>query len=149
MFEIFKKKYKKVDSKENGIKKHGFEINLIGSVLAYEVARSDGAVSNEELNGLLSEIEKISRDVEKSSEEILELIKIYSVDSVSFYDFISDINTDFSKHEKLELIEYLWEVAYADNILDVHEERLIRRIADLINIKDMEVLKLKDKAKKS
>jgi uncharacterized tellurite resistance protein B-like protein len=113
------------------------------------VARSDGAVSNEELNGLLSEIEKISRDVEKSSEEILELIKIYSVDSVSFYDFISDINTDFSKHEKLELIEYLWEVAYADNILDVHEERLIRRIADLINIKDMEVLKLKDKAKKS
>ena len=32
--------------------------------------------------------------------------------------------------------------------LDVDEERLIRRIADLIRIKDIEVLKLKDRAKK-
>ena len=66
---------------------------------------------------------------------------------MSFYEFISDINNDFCKHEKLELIKYLWEVAYADSILDIHEERLIRRIADLINIKDIEVLKLKDRAK--
>jgi uncharacterized tellurite resistance protein B-like protein len=39
-------------------------------------------------------------------------------------------------------------VAYADKILEVSEERLIRRIADLINIKDIEVLKIKDISKK-
>jgi uncharacterized tellurite resistance protein B-like protein len=147
MFTIFKKKYKKEENKKVHIGKHGFEINLIGSVLAYEVARADGDISKEELDGLLSQIEKISFNVEKSTEEVLELIKKYSTDSVSFYEFISDINNDFSKHEKLELIKYLWEVAYADSILDIHEERLIRRIADLINIKDIEVLKLKDRAK--
>jgi uncharacterized tellurite resistance protein B-like protein len=38
-------------------------------------------------------------------------------------------------------------VAYADKILEVAEERLIRRIADLINIKDVEVLKIKDFSK--
>ena len=149
MFAIFKKKYKKVEGEEDNSKNHGFEINLIGSVLAYEVARADGAISKEELDGLLNQIDKISLDVAKNTEEILDLIKKYSVDSVSFYEFISDINKDFSKNEKLDLISYLWEVAYADNILDIHEERLIRRIADLINIKDIEVLKLKDKAKKS
>lgn len=147
MFAIFKKKYKKEESEKVSIGKHGFEISLIGSVLAYEVARADGSISKEELDGLLSQIEKISFNVEKSTEEILELIKIYSTDSVSFYEFISDINNDFCKHEKLELIKYLWEVAYADSILDIHEERLIRRIADLINIKDIEVLKLKNMAK--
>ena len=147
MFTIFKKKYKKEKSEEVNIHKHGFEIDLIGSVLAYEVARADGAISKQELDGLLSQIEKISSNVGKSTEEILELIKKYSSDSVSFYEFISDINKDFCKHEKLELIKYLWEVAYADSILDIHEERLIRRIADLINIKDIEVLKLKDRAK--
>ncbi len=149
MFKIFKKKYNKVEGEEDNSKNHGFEINLIGSVLAYEVARADGAISKKELDGLLNQIDKISLDVEKNTEEILDLIKKYSVDSVSFYEFISDINKDFSKYEKLDLISYLWEVAYADNILDIHEERLIRRIADLINIKDIEVLKLKDKAKKS
>ena len=59
----------------------------------------------------------------------------------------ADINNDFSKEEKLSLISFLWDVAYADSKLDVDEERLIRRIADLIRIKDIEVLKLKDKAK--
>ena len=38
-------------------------------------------------------------------------------------------------------------MAYADKILEVSEERLIRRIADLIKIKDIEVLKIKDTSK--
>ena len=42
----------------------------------------------------------------------------------------------------------MWRTAYADGKLDVDEERLIRRVADLIKIKDIEVLKLKDKSKK-
>ena len=144
MFNIFKKKSvsEKIDTKERG-----FEINLIGSVLAYEVARSDGAVSEDELSNLIREIDKISINVKKNSKEIFELIKTHSNDSVSFYEFVEDINNIFSKDEKLDLIKYLWDIAYADNILDVNEERLIRRIADLIRIKDIEVLKLKDKAK--
>ena len=42
----------------------------------------------------------------------------------------------------------MWRTAYSDGRLDVDEERLIRRVADLINIKDIEVLKLKDSSKK-
>jgi len=128
-------------------KKNDFEIDLIGSVLAYEVARSDGDIDQEELSKLLDEIKKISIRVGKSEEDILNLIEIYSNDSVSFYEFIEDINTNFNKEDKLKMISFLWEVAYADSKLDVDEERLIRRIADLIRIKDVDVLKLKDKAK--
>ena len=41
----------------------------------------------------------------------------------------------------------MWKIAYADGNLEVNEEKLIRRVADLIKIKDLEVLKLKDIAK--
>ena len=41
----------------------------------------------------------------------------------------------------------MWDIAFADGKLDVNEERLIRRLVDLIKIKDIEVLKLKDSAK--
>ena len=41
----------------------------------------------------------------------------------------------------------MWKTAYADGRLDVDEERLVRRVADLIKIKDIEVLKLKDSTK--
>ena len=143
MFKFFKRN----DALEIEEKKNDFEIDLIGSVLAYEVARSDGDIDQEELSRLLEEIKKISNSVGKSEGDILNLIEIYSQDSVSFYEFIEDININFTKEDKLSMISFLWEVAYADLKLDVHEERLIRRIADLIKVKDIEVLKLKDKAK--
>ena len=66
---------------------------------------------------------------------------------MSFYEFVEDINNGYTKNEKLSLLEFMWKIAYADGNLDVDEERLIRRISDLIQIKDIEVLKLKDKAR--
>ena len=142
MLNFFKKK--SLDPIEQ---KPVFEVELIGSVLAYEIARSDGDISEDEENLLLKEIKKISEKVGKNEKDILKLIEMYSNDSVSFYEFVEDINNHFSKEDKISLISFLWEVAYADSNLDVDEERLIRRIADLIRIKDMDVLKLKDRAK--
>ena len=139
MFNFFKKE-KKVTKTPTP----NFEIELTASVLAYELARSDGKITKDELSVLMSEIENIANKVGKSKEEIFEIIEIYSKDSVSFYEFVEDINKNYSKEEKLDLIRFMWRMAYADNKLDVDEERLIRRMADLINIKDMDILKLKD-----
>ena len=143
MFNIFKKNKKA----EETDKKISFEIELTACVLAYEVARADGNISKYELKVLLNEIKKITINVGKSKDEILNIIEEYSKNSVSFYEFIEDINKDFSKEEKLSLIQFLWDIAYADAILEVNEEKLVRRIADLINIKDLEVLKLKHRSK--
>jgi len=142
MFSFFKKK--KIDEVES---QEGFELELTAAVLAYEIARSDGEISESELEVLLSEIKKIATNVGKTEQDILNIIEEYSKNSISFHEFIADINKDFTKEDKLSLIKFLWDVAYADTILEVNEERLIRRIADLINIKDLEVLKLKDQSK--
>ena len=142
MFNFFKKKKDTLEAKPEK-----FEIELTATILAYKIARSDGDISKSELDLLLNEVKKITSKVNKSQDEILEIIETYSKNSVSFHEFIEDINKDYSKEEKLSLIKYLWDVAYADNILEVSEERLIRRIADLIRIKDVEVLKLKDSSK--
>jgi uncharacterized tellurite resistance protein B-like protein len=143
MLGIFKKK--KILKKDSVISE--FEIELVGAVLAYEIARSDGEVSKYELDILFSEIKKISKKVNKTDDEIFSIIETYSKNSVSFHEFIRDINTYFNKDEKFSLISFLWSIAFADSQLDVDEERLIRRIADLIRVKDVDVLKLKDKAK--
>jgi len=143
---IFKKFFQK---KQNGVKNtsNNFDIELTASILAYEIARSDGDISESELSLLYSEVEKISKKVNKNTEKIFKIIEEYSKNSVSFYEFINDINKDYTKDDKHSLIRFLYEVAYADKILEVSEERLIRRIADLIKIKDIEVLKIKDATK--
>jgi uncharacterized tellurite resistance protein B-like protein len=142
MFNFFKKK--KSEIKEN---KNDFDIELTASILAYEIARSDGEISEPELAILLDVIKKISIKVGKEANKVLEIIEEYSRNSVSFYEFIDDINKDYSKDNKLSLIRFLYDVAFADNILEVNEERLIRRIADMLKIKDIEVLKIKDTSK--
>ena len=142
MFKFFKKK--KVAQEDKPVK---FEMELTATILAYEIARSDGDISKSELDLLLNEVKKITSKVNKSQDEIFEIIETYSKNSVSFHEFIEDINKDYSKNEKLSLLEFMWKTAYADGSLDIDEERLIRRIADLIKIKDVEVLKLKDRSR--
>lgn len=142
MFKFFKKEIKEVTSE-----KPSFEIELTASMLAYEIARSDGEITDDELSLLMLEIEKISKKVGKDKEEIFKIVEIYSNDSVSFHDFIEDINKNYSKEEKISLLRFMWQTAYSDGVLHVDEERLVRRVADLIRIKDVEVLKLKHDAK--
>ena len=144
MFNFFKKSQQK-DIPENV--NSSFEIELTAAVLAYEIARIDGEISNEELNILMKEIQTIANKVNKDEKEILKIIEVYSNDSVSFYEFIEDINKNYTKDDKLSLLNFMWKIAYADGTLEVNEEKLIRRLADLIKIKDLEVLKLKDHAK--
>ena len=141
MFDFFKKK--KITAEQET----SFEIELTAAVLAYEIARSDGEVSEDELLVLMEEIESISAKVGKDKFEILKIIEIYSKNSISFHEFIEDINNNYSKEEKHSLLKFMWKIAYADGKLDVDEERLIRRVADLIRIKDIEVLKLKSLSK--
>ena len=144
MFKFFKKKKEDVE-----VNQPNFEIELTAAVLAYEIARSDGEISEDELSVLMEEIEKISIKVGKEKSEILKIVEAYSKDSISFHEFIEDINNNFSQDQKLSLLKFMWKTAYADGRLDVDEERLVRRVADLIKIKDIEVLKLKDLSKKN
>jgi len=142
MFNFFKK-----EKKDVSVQQPSFEMELTAAVLAYEIARSDGEISEDELSVLMQEIEKISQKVDRDKQEILKIVEIHSKDSVSFHEFVEDINKNYSKEEKISLLKFMWKTAYADGILEVDEERLIRRVADLINIKDIEVLKLKDSTK--
>ena len=87
MFNFFKKKTQPVEETKNN-----FEVELTASILAYEIARSDGNISESELSLLYDEIKKISSKIGKKEEKILEIIEEYSKNSVSFYEFINDIN---------------------------------------------------------
>lgn len=141
--------FRKVEVKNNEEADFDFNIELIGCALAYEIAVSDGKIDSSELNKIKNEITIKSKALNLEPKEVFATIKNHSEESVSFNDFINQINDNFSQDQKLEMVSFLWHTAYADNVLDVDEERLIRRIANMIRIKDMQVLKLKHQAKKN
>ena len=139
MFNIFKKKKAETQKPKN--------LKLISLCLAFEVANADDAVDPREKEILLDRIRN-SLDLSILTEkEIFEVIKEESDKKVSFYDLIHEMNMNLSKDEKIDVLKMLWEVAYADQILDVGEEKIIRRSAEMLGIKPSIVLKTKDQFK--
>ncbi len=58
--------------------------------------------------------------------------------SHSVFSFTNSAKNHFSHNDRVELIEMLWEVAYADGVLHDYEENLLRRVAGLIYVTDRE-----------
>ena len=133
------------DKVSSEVDEKSYDHNLLAIYLAYEVAKADGEIDEDELKILKQSIE-IAVEGINNIDQILDQIDSYSNNSVSLYDLITDINNTFEKNEKHVLIKSLWEIAYATNGLDKYEDALIRKITDLLNIKNIDMLRLKDEA---
>ena len=139
MFSFFKKKEVKKEKPKN--------LKLIALCLAFEVANADNDIDVRERDLILEKI-KESIDVSVLTEkEIFRVIQEESQKRVSFYDIINDINKNLDKKEKIDVLKMLWEIAYADKFLDVDEERIIRRSAEMLGIKPSVVLQTKEEFK--
>ena len=84
----------------------------------------------------------------KKANEIIDLARKEHADSIDYFQFTSLINQHYSAAQRIELIEKLWLIAFADNVLDKHEEHVIRRIADLIHVAHSDFMKTKLKVMK-
>ena len=139
MFSFFKKKEVKEEKPKN--------LRLIALCLAFEVANADNDIDEREKDLILEKI-KSTIDVSILNEkEIYNVIKEENDKRVSFYDLIHDINTNLEKEEKIKILRLLWEIAYADDVLDVDEEKIIKRSAEMLGIKPSIVLKTKEEFK--
>ncbi len=56
--------------------------------------------------------------------------------STQYFPFTHAITTQLSHDQRVGIIEMLWQVAYADGVLDPQEDMLLRQIAGLIHVPD-------------
>lgn len=107
---------------------------LAMAALMLEVAESDYKEHPEE-KLVLVDLAKKSFDLdENEANELVELAQKEHADSTDYFQFTSLINQHYNASQKIDLIENLWRIAYADNELHKYEEHVIRRIADLIYV---------------
>jgi uncharacterized tellurite resistance protein B-like protein len=52
--------------------------------------------------------------------------------------FTRTIKDGYSPEDRVEIIEMLWEVAYADGVLHDYEANLLRRVGGLIYVSDQD-----------
>jgi len=139
IFNFLQKKKKEEEKPKN--------LKLIALCLAYEVANADNDIDSREKDLILSKIkESIDTNV-LTEKEIFNVIQEESEKRVSFYEIIKDINENLGKEQKIDVLKMLWQIAYADKVLDVDEEKIIRRSAEMLGIKPSIVLKTKEEFK--
>ncbi len=125
---------------------HKNTIELAAAVLMIEISLADDHIQEEErqvIKSLLTVSFNLDHD------EIDELISLAEKEvdhAVSLYEFTRLLNDTLSIPEKVNIIENLWRVAYADSVVDKYEEYYIRKIADLLYIAHSDYIQTKLKA---
>lgn len=111
--------------------------------LLLEVARSDTSIDEVERDtitkAILSKTGFTPEQIQSSLSESEEALDR----SISFHEHVRLVNEQFDQSQKIQLIEQMWQVAYADSHLDPHEEAFIRQIADLIYLRHREFMQAK------
>tara|TARA_B100001123_G_scaffold332261_1_gene374821 strand:+ start:167 stop:619 length:453 start_codon:yes stop_codon:yes gene_type:complete len=118
-------------------------LELASAALLFEISRADDDVSAIERKAISAAVQGV---FQLSNDEIDDLVSSAedAVDSsISLYDFTSIVNDRFSREQKIDLIQLLWTVAYADNHLDHYEEYYVRKIADLLHISHSDYIRTK------
>lgn len=104
------------------------------AALLVEVMVTDQQLDAAEIARIQALLAGRFRLTDAETQELLELAQQEVAEATSLYQFTALVNTHFSAAEKYQLVCHLWEVAYADGLLDKHEEGLIRHIAELIHL---------------
>jgi uncharacterized tellurite resistance protein B-like protein len=109
-------------------------LQLAAAVLLVEVMRSDHDIGADEQEAVLAALQgkfALSRD---ESERLVELAHDSSRSSTDYFAFTSRINDAFGMEQKIRMVEYMWQVAYADGTLNAHENHVMRRLSDLLHV---------------
>ena len=126
-------------------------IEIATAALFLEMAYADFEIDPAEESQIVSALQNL---FEMDRSDIVKLIREAGAERASKSDiwgFTSLIKDNFDRRERLDILEKLWLLIYADGRVDKYEDALIRKITSLLGLdhSDMIQAKLKMKPKKA
>ena len=109
-------------------------VHLATCVLMLEAARADNDFSDDERRHILSVLRQRFELTPEEADELLEQAMTVHDASTSLHQFTREINKAFSVAEKVQIVEEIWRIFYADKYLDGHEDHLAAKLRNLLNL---------------
>jgi len=122
-------------------------LQLATAVLLIEVMQSDAECAFEEQAAILKILKEKFHLSDVEVAQLIEQGQRSSKAANDLHQFTSLINRELELPEKIRIIEYLWQVAYADGEISAHENHLMRRLVDLLHISHGDNIAAKMRAK--
>jgi uncharacterized tellurite resistance protein B-like protein len=114
------------------------DLRLSVAVLLLEAARQDDTFDARERAKIESLLTSRFALSQAECAALMTAAEVRASQMTQLHGYTNHIAQAMSPDERVHLIEMLWDVAYADDLLDPEEDLLIRRIAGLIYVSDRE-----------
>jgi len=122
-------------------------IQVATCIILLEVAKSDDEFSSIEKATLKAILKKKFEISTETVEELIEMASKKREESVDLWQFTNLINQNYTKEEKIKIVESAWRVIYADEKLDGYEDHLVHKLAKLLQLDHSELIEAKLKIK--
>ena len=123
------------------------KLQLATVVLFLEMMYIDDKVEPKELEIILSLIHQYFSLTDEQTTSLIALAEQQRKQATDYFQFTSLINKEYSLEQKVRLIESLWKIAFIDGVLDMNEEYLVRKIADLLHVPHTAFIMAKNRIK--
>jgi uncharacterized tellurite resistance protein B-like protein len=120
-------------------------LQLAAIALFLEMMAMDDKVTPKEQEAILALIQQNFSLTDGQATALIALAEQQRQQATDYFQFTSLINKTYSLEQKIQLIESLWKIAFIDGVLDIQEEYLVRKIADLLHVPHAAFIMAKNK----
>ena len=138
-----KKQFAAADEDQSG--NHENVLRLATAALLVEMGRADHYGDGDEA-ALIMEL--LREHFVMESEDVGALYEFASEKAdqvVSLHELTSLLHRSLDEEERGRLLEMMWRVAYADKRLDPLEDSLVRKVADLLYVRNTSLMKIRER----
>lgn len=122
-------------------------ISMATCALLLEIAHADSEFNDEEKEKIIIILKNKFNLNSSDAQSLIELADLERKESLDLWQFTNLINQNFTREEKIKVLEVLWSVVYADGKVDMHEEYLMRKLSFLLNIDHSDMIDTKIRAR--
>ncbi len=122
-------------------------IQVATCVLLLELAHADGEFHAMEETLIQNLLQQRFGLCGQATAELMDFARQERDASLDMYQFAREINRNFSIDEKLEILESLWRIVYADGVMDKYEEYLMRQLSSLLRLSHRQMIDAKLKVR--
>lgn len=123
------------------------ELGMALAVLMLEVAKSDFQESDSEIQSMTAWLK--SQDLGLSHDNVTRLLdsaRGEQARSAGLFEYTRRACEQMSMEERVQLVEQLWLIAYADGVIDKYEEAAIRKASELLYVSHSDFIRVKQSA---
>ena len=127
----------------------GERLRLAASALLFRALYVDGEAHPSEEAQVRRVVEEEFGLDEEAVERLLADARKSAETATDLHGWTKIVNAEYSDDEKLHLMEVMWRVVLADGVIDENESALMRRLAGLIHVSDVDSALARDRARES